>query len=149
DWNLETDEVIRFHKSNEKFFGYSRKEIDAREFWRSHIHPEELPGLKEHLKECLADPEKTSIKTSYRFQRADGTYAEIIDRANIVRNENGRAIRLIGATSDVSQLLNKKNALKLANKRFSYAMKATKEMIWDWNIEQGHIKRSGAFKRIF
>ena len=46
-------------------------------------------------------------------------------------------------------MLNNKNALKLANKRFSYAMKATKEMIWDWNIEQGHIKRSGAFKRIF
>lgn len=149
DWNLETDEVIRFHKGNEKFFGYSKKEIDTREFWKTHIHPEELPVLKQLLKESLADPERTSMKTSYRFQKADGTYAQIIDRANIVRNENGEAIRLIGATSDVSQLMNNRNALKLANKRFSYAMRATKEMIWDWNIEQGHIKRSGAFKRMF
>ena len=149
DWNLETDEVIRFHKSNESFFGYSRKEIDVRDFWKSHIHPEELPRLKQILKETLKDPESTSLRTQYRFQRADGTYAQIIDRANIVRNENGEAVRLIGATSDVSRILQNKQALKLANKRFSYAMKATKEMIWDWNIEQKHIKRSGAFKRIF
>ena len=149
DWNLETDEVIRFHKSNESFFGYSRREIDVRGFWKSHIHPEELPKLKQILKENLRNPEKTSLRTQYRFEKADGTYAQIIDRANIVRNEKGEAIRLIGATSDVSGLMQNKQALKLANKRFSYAMKATKEMIWDWNIEQGHIKRSGAFKRIF
>lgn len=149
DWNLEQDEVTRFHKGNENFLGYSRKDIDCRRFWKDHIHPEELPQLKQRLKESLDDPEKTSLKTQYRFQRADGIYAQIIDRANIVRNDRGEAIRLIGATSDVSRLVENKTALKLANKRFSYAMKATKEMIWDWNIAQGHIKRSGAFKRIF
>ncbi|NJY62749.1 PAS domain S-box protein [Salinimicrobium sp. CDJ15-81-2] len=149
DWNLETDEVIRFHKSNGGFLGYSRREVDRREFWKSCIHPEELTELKQTLKESLQDPEKTSLKTQYQFRKADGTYAQIIDRANIVRNERGEAIRLIGATSDVSRLMQNKSALKLANKRFSYAMKATKEMIWDWNIEQGHIKRSGAFKKIF
>ena len=149
DWNLETDEVIRFHKSNEGFMGYSRREVDRREFWKSHIHPDELTELKQTLKESLQDPEKTTLKTQYQFRKADGTYAQIIDRANIVRNERGEAIRLIGATSDVSQLMQNKSALKLANKRFSYAMKATKEMIWDWNLEQGHIKRSSAFKKIF
>ena len=149
DWNLETDEVTRFHKGNEDFLGYSREEIDNREFWKGNIHPVELPHLKQTLKDSLDDPEKTSLKTQYRFQRADGSYAQIIDRANIVRNEKGEAIRLIGATSDVSKLVENKTALKLANKRFSYAMKATKEMIWDWNIEQAYIKRSGAFKRIF
>lgn len=149
DWNLETDEVIRFHKSNKSFFGHSREEIDQRDFWRNHIEPGELPDLKMLLKNSLTDPERTTLKTHYRFRRADGSYAQIIDRANIVRNEHGKAIRLIGATSDVSQLMNDKNALKLANMRFNYAMKATKEMIWDWDIQQGVINRSGIFKKIF
>lgn len=149
DWNLVTDEVIRFHKSTDKFFGYTRKEIDDRAFWKSHIHPEELPELKKQLRESLQDPNQHHLRTQYRFEKADGTYAQIIDRANIIRNDKGEAIRLIGATSDVSQLMNNKNALKLANKRFSYAMKATKEMIWDWDIEKGHIKRSSSFKKIF
>lgn len=149
DWDLKTDKVVRFSKGNSKLFGHTSTEMDRRGFWKEHIHPEEIPGLKKKLKETLKDPQQHQIKTQYRFRRADGTYAHVIDRGQIIRDENGEPLRLIGATSDISGVILSKNALKVANKRFSYAMKATKEMIWDWDISNGRIKRSSSFKKLF
>ena len=149
DWDLQEDKVIRFYKGAEKFFGYTRDEIDQRNFWKEHIHPEELEGLKEQLKKALSDPYQDQIKTQYRIRRANGSYAHIIDRGHIVRDSKGKAIRLIGASSDISGIINNRNALKVSNKRFSYAMRATKEIIWDWDIPNQRIKRSRSFKKIF
>lgn len=149
DWDLISDEVIRFHKSTEKLFGYSRKEIDQPDFWRSNIHPEDLPEIISNLKRHLDDPNQQHVRSQYRFRRADGSYAQIIDRSSIVRKEDGEAVRLIGATIDISGIMRNKEALKMANKRFSYAMRATKEMIWDWDIVKGRIKRSGSFRKTF
>ena len=149
DWDLETDVVIRFFSGKEKQFGYEREEIDQRRFWREHVHPEELESLRKLLRSTLSNPQRNQIRTTYRFRRADGSYAHLIDRGMIVRDESGRAVRVIGATSDISGLVNRRNALRLANKRFTYAMKATQEMIWDWDIANNIIDRGKAFKKVF
>ena len=39
----------------------------------------------------------------YRFQRIDGTYADIMDRGYIIRNEAGKATRMIGAMMDITE----------------------------------------------
>ena len=148
DWDLETDTVKRFFKGKEKRYGYEKEEVDRRHFWREHIHPEEREGLRKLLRNILKDPGRDQIRTQYRFKRADGTYAHLIDRGMIMRDKNGKALRMIGATSDISGLVNRRNALRLANKRFAYAMKATQEMIWDWDFVNNTIERSKSFEKI-
>ncbi|MFD2518377.1 PAS domain-containing protein [Salinimicrobium flavum] len=149
DWDLEADKVERFFKGNKNLFGYSPEKLGRRGFWKEHVHPDEVADLGNTLRDTLQDPMKNQIKTEYRFRRANGTYAHIIDRGQIVRDENGKAIRLIGATSDISGIVNRREALKIANKRFSYAMKATREMIWDWDIVKDAIHRSRSFKKVY
>ncbi|MEG9328447.1 PAS domain-containing protein [Salinimicrobium catena] len=149
DWNLETDEVTRYLEGKEKMFGYSLETMRERTFWKTHIHPDDLERLTKHLDDTLTNPNAVEIKTQYRFRKSDGTYAHIIDRGRIIRDEEGKALKLIGATSDISEINSSKNALKLANIRFNYAMKATREMMWDWNIEEDTILRSNAFKKIY
>ena len=149
DWDLEKDEVVRFHNSNRELLGYDTTTVDKRNFWRTHIHPDELEELEKILKSTLSNPRKDSIKTEYRFRRADGSYAHLIDRGHIIRNSEGKAIRLIGATSDISEITNKKEALKAANTRFKLAMKATREMIWDWDIVTDKVNRSKSFGNIY
>jgi PAS domain S-box-containing protein len=149
DWDLEQDKMVRFCKGGEKIFGYDREEINHKDFWREHIHPQDLVGLKELFENTLINLQQNEIKVEYRFRRADGSYAHLIDRSHVVRNSSGRAIRLIGATSDISALVEKRNALKNSNKRFNYVLMATKEMIWDWDIQKNEIKRSRTFIQIF
>lgn len=148
DWDLVTNSVQRFFKGKEKLLGYRLDEMIKRNFWKKYIHPEELDALRELQKKALSNPARSQIRSQYRFKRADGSYAHIIDRGMIVRDENGKAIRMIGATSDVSGLIDRKNNLKVANKRFSYAMKATQEMIWDWDLVNNSIERSKSFEKI-
>ncbi|GHA28004.1 hypothetical protein GCM10007103_06870 [Salinimicrobium marinum] len=149
DWDLEQNEVVRFHRGLTEMLGHPASELDKRNFWYKNIHPNEFEERKKILETTLGDPKKDFIKTEYRFRRADGTYAYLIDRGHIIRNHEGKAIRLIGATSDISEITAQKEALRSANTRFKLAMKATREMIWDWDIMTETVNRSRSFARIY
>ena len=149
DWDLTSNEVTRFHRSLKELFGYPSDEVNKREFWRNHIHPDDFIEEKRKLAKILADPNENFIKTEYRFRKADGTYAQVVDKGYIIRDFTGTAVRLIGATSDISEITAKKEALKVANKRFKMAMKATSEMIWDWDVTTDFVTRSKGYKNIF
>ena len=51
--------------------------------------------------------------------------------------------------TDISEIVKSKDDLKIANRRFKYAMKATKEMIWDWDIVDDHILRGKSFHKLY
>src|SRR5690606_17827969 len=97
----------------------------------------------------LTDKKKGFKKTEYRFRRADGSYATVVDKAYISRNESGQAIRIVGAVTDISEITAQKEALRASNKRFELAMKVTNEMIYDWDIAQNRVERSSAFENIY
>ena len=149
DWNIKTNKILRFSKGSNTVFGYPAEIFENNNFWKNHIHPEEIEELKKILHESLRDPEIHLISTRYRLRQANGTYAHIIDRGNIVRNKNGKAVRIVGAMTDISEIAKSKEDLKIANMRFRYAMKATKEMIWDWDIVNDHILRGNSFHKLY
>ena len=110
---------------------------------------QEQEKITRKLRAALEDPKVTHINFEYHFQRKDGSFAMVVDKGYIVRDSQGKAIRLIGATSDISEIKAKEEALEVANERFNMAMEATNEMIWDWNIEEDTIVRSQAFEDIY
>lgn len=149
DWDLKNNNVTRFHRSRKELFGFPSEVVNQREFWETNIHPKDFLREKKKLSEVIRNPKENYIKTEYRFRKADGTYARVVDKGYIIRDHNGKAIRLIGATSDITEITAKKEALKIANKRFELAMKATNEMIWEWDIATDSVTRSKGFKSIF
>jgi PAS domain S-box-containing protein len=72
---------------------------------------EEINPVKENLMKALASGDK-SWKDSYKIKCYDGSIASVTSRASIVRNEEGTAIRLIGATQDVSSIQELEKKLK-------------------------------------
>src|SRR3546814_18127962 len=38
----------------------------------------------------------------YRFARSDGTYAQVMDRGFVIRDEDGSAIRMVGSMTDIT-----------------------------------------------
>lgn len=149
DWDLETNNIIRFHRGVKDIFGYSEKEIDEEDFWTKNVHPREREREALKLKQALNDKKRDTIRTEYRFRRADGTYAKVTDKGYILRNSEGKAVRIIGAATDVSDITAKEEELRLANKRFKMAMKATNEIIWDWDVKNDYVIRSEAFQKIY
>jgi diguanylate cyclase (GGDEF)-like protein len=53
----------------------------------------------------------------YRFQRVDGTYADIMDRAYIMRDVAGKAYRMIGAMMDITERKQMESTLLQSNEK--------------------------------
>lgn len=94
-------------------FGYNlSNQFSEHQFWESHIHPEERKLVTDTLKKALNDPNIVQSELEYRFLKADGTYAYVMDKFFIIRN-NGKAVRMLGAKQDITQRKKEEHHLKL------------------------------------
>jgi len=118
DWDVETGDVVRSGQGLQIFFGYDLKEAAAEEdFWNKRVHPDDLQSLLGHRAEVLADPAQLYWEDEYRFRKKDGQYAHVFDRGYIIRNENGIATRVLGATRDITERKNSEALLLELNTR--------------------------------
>lgn len=99
DWNLEDGSLWW----NDNIWRLTRREPGSVEphigFWKSQIHVEDRERVIGSLEAAL-DGGGEAWSDEYRFARADGTYARVLDRAFIMR-DGGRATRLVGAMMDL------------------------------------------------
>jgi len=51
----------------------------------------------------VVDSDDSRWEDEYRFIRGDGTVAEVIDRAFVIRDDDGKATRVIGSMTDLSK----------------------------------------------
>ena len=70
--------------------------------WLKQIHPEDRRSVAESLDSALRQGREEWLY-EYRKLRSDGTLARILDRAYIVRNKAGTAVRVVGRSVDVSK----------------------------------------------
>lgn len=110
DWNLLNNEVYR-SENFEKLFGYPISDFNSRhKFWDSKIHPDDKEKVNLNLQQSL-EGNDNYWNQEFRIQKSNGKYAYIIDKGIILRNEDGKAIRLIGATQDISEIKANEKAL--------------------------------------
>jgi len=101
DLNLEAGEL----RCNQTFianFGLPPEKTDCLSWRHSRIHPEDRQKAAGSFEAALAG-DGESWMGEYRFERTDGTWADVFDRAYISRDENGKAIRVIGAILDLTE----------------------------------------------
>lgn len=101
DWDMDSDEIW-WNDNLTKVLGYQPEQARGGiEFWKKHLHPEEREKTLANF--GLVVNGQTKIWSGeYRFRRADGSYAYILDRGYALRGGAGRGMRLIGAMMDVS-----------------------------------------------
>ncbi|UHC20102.1 PAS domain-containing protein (plasmid) [Methylobacterium currus] len=101
DWDLGSDH-IRWNEAVQTLFGYTADEVGpSGSWWKSHIHPDDRERVKTSIY-AVIDGVTEHWSDEYRFLRADGRYADILDRGFVLRNERGRATRMIGAMLDIT-----------------------------------------------
>lgn len=72
-------------------------------WWQDRVHPDDKMRVLQSLEEAIADPGVRRWSAAYRFMRADGDYADVFDRGSIIRGEDGRALRAVGAIVDLTE----------------------------------------------
>jgi PAS domain S-box-containing protein len=104
DWDLLTDRIVWTEPSEGKF-GYHRSGRSASAaWWYERLHADDRERVVSSIHSAIADG-AASWTEEYRFRRADGGYAQVRDRAAIVRDPAGDAVRMVGAVVDTSEEL--------------------------------------------
>lgn len=112
DWKVQTDEFV-WNKGIQGVFGYKKEEVGTTSnWWFDRIHPED--SLKMSVKLYSFLEQKTERwQDEYRFKCADGSYKYVFDRGFLLKDNEGKAIRMIGAIQDVTKQKEEEQRLKL------------------------------------
>lgn len=101
DWDIVTDKIYR-GEGFKTIFGYEEFISSLQIRLSIVIHPDDKERVRIELEEAL-DGTAMHWYSEYRFKCADGSYKQVIDKAYIIRNEEGKAIRMIGAVQDITE----------------------------------------------
>lgn len=86
----------------ERFIGEDGTDLAKGDWWRSRIHPDDLDGHAAYHGTCLNDPTCLLYSSNYRIRHGDGSWRDVEDRGQIIRDADGKAIQLIGSVVDVT-----------------------------------------------
>jgi PAS domain S-box-containing protein len=128
DWNLASDH-IRWNEAVQTLFGYAADEVGpSGAWWKSHIHPDDRERVKTGIY-AVIDGGSEHWVDEYRFLRADGSYAAILDRGYVIRNDQGQAVRMIGAMLDITERKRAEEHQRLLTGELQHRVKNTLAMI--------------------
>jgi len=155
DWDIASGEIY-VGDSIEEVFGYKVQNNTVQFIDFNHcLLSEERETVERKLSIALASDSKT-WNDSYMFKRRDGSVAFTTSRASIVRDENRKALRLIGATQDVSRLQELETKLveqaiipETEKTHLPPDKKRSFDVIWHWNIMTDEVFSGEEFEELF
>jgi PAS domain S-box-containing protein len=109
DWNIETNALYVSPRLIE-IFNFAEARLTA-EAWSSHVHPDDMEGYRTALRDCFRQ-RSPKLECQYRIRAAAGSYRWVEDHGLPIRNKAGRAIRLVGAVSDITRRHEAEQALR-------------------------------------
>jgi len=100
-WTLATG-GLSWPQGLESLFGYSQSPSTADiGFWQKQIHPQDRARAAGSIRDALASGD-AHWTGEYRFRHSDGSYLDLLERACIVRDENGRAVQFVGSLMNIT-----------------------------------------------
>lgn len=114
DWNIETDQQI-WNETGAEVFGWQDiiNEPQTMCWWSDRVHPDDRERIEKEFHHVVEDRSLDSWQDEYRFQRGDGTFANVLDRGLVVRDPNGKAVRMVGSMLDISELTRARQLLEV------------------------------------
>jgi PAS domain S-box-containing protein len=115
DWDIEKDET-EWGKNFQEIFGYDVQHY-SKTLWSDNVYEEDKPAIDKLVNEYMEDPSREVIAAEYRFYKANRDIAVVQFRGVFLRDENGKAIRLIGSFRDITNYKDSQYELQRKNKQ--------------------------------
>jgi two-component system, sensor histidine kinase and response regulator len=132
DWDLLANK-ISYGESFETLFGYpagvSNWELEA-----SRFHPEDRDEVMAGMHAFFASREE-AWSGEYRYLCADGSYAFVYDRGYVVRNVEGKPLRMVGSMMNITSQKQTQEDLRVAKETAETANRAKSEFLANMSHE--------------
>ena len=112
DWDIVND-MQRWNESGTAVFGWTeivQRPVSA-SWWVERVHPDDRQRVDEGFFAVVNNPSQDFWQEEYRFRKANGSYADVMDRGYVMRDPQGKALRMVGAMHDITE---RKHAAKQA-----------------------------------
>jgi hypothetical protein len=167
EWNI-PDGSLHWEPTMYRLYGLQRDTPISYEAWLQSLVPEEREVQKSIWNRCAI--EGGNYATEFRIRRPDGEIRTLHAFAFVQHDESGVARRAVGVNIDISpykrmeaelnghrrtleqqvakrtaDLAAKSARLAETEQRFRYALEASNDGIWDWNLKTGAVFYSPAY----
>jgi PAS domain S-box-containing protein len=133
DWNVKTSEVF-FSTRWKEMLGYEEQEISNHlDECLTRVHPDDIVQVKQVIQDHFAKRTPFYI-SEHRVRCKDNTYKWILARGQAQWDEDGKAIRIVGSYTDITERKLSEEQLHQSEERFQIVVRATNDVVWDWNL---------------
>ncbi len=115
DWDLRDDSVWWSEGFLHQFGDFELASGPGSADWSERIHPEDRAAAVASLSEFFTRGGER-WQHSYRFRRADGSFAHVLDRGVLITDPQGKSLRMVGGMTDLSQRLQLEEQLRQAQR---------------------------------
>ncbi len=102
DWDLRHDRITGNDGFVELFGPPPRGEGSVLEYWLARVHPEDAEAMRRRF-ERMHQSHDDAWSAEYRVRDESGEWREVLDRCYLIRDEDGRPARVVGAIMDVTE----------------------------------------------
>lgn len=124
------DGTTRWGGNYFQLFGYEfEKDRRPQEDWEVFVHPNDLERLRESMNAYIQRGDVNKWEEEFRFRKKDGDYIHVFNRAFILKNKEGKAVRMVGSMQDVSELRSFVEKIKRQNQEISEIAHAQSHLV--------------------
>jgi len=115
DWDLVHNEIWLSPRWK-AILGYADYELPStNETWRRMIHEEDIQDAWDRAN-AVIEGKASEYLATHRYWHRDGSFRYLLSRAALLRDQSGRAIRMAGAVTDVTELIQARELAEAANR---------------------------------
>ena len=134
DWDIANNTFYR-SKAVENFFGKDTlKLMSTDDFWQDKFHEDDLQNIKKSIQVAINDPQCDRWELEYRIYNDNKVIIYVADQGVIIRNKKGKATRMVGAMTDISE--QKNMTIKLNELNHSLQLQSTELKRSNEELEQ-------------
>ncbi len=130
----------------EKVTGYSKEEFFQKQFWTTHIHPEDSPKVFAGMNVLF---EIGFFSIQYRFRHKDDSWRWMKNDMKCLFDNHGNPDEIVSTWWEITKEKQMEETLEASNERFELSFKATKNVMYDWDLVTNELWLSDEIYRSF
>ncbi len=110
------EDAIDWSEGFGRLFGYKAEDYPKNiNQWLKLIHKDDLERVEKHFDHCIKNPKLNYWSDNYRLKDNNNSFRYIYDQGYIIRDQNGKALKIVGALQDITNQKNYEAQLEKLN----------------------------------
>ncbi|MBP6686573.1 MAG: PAS domain S-box protein [Lacibacter sp.] len=118
-WETDLEKAVSWgNEMHQQMYGLTlNNEVPSFEEWKMHLYEDDRDWVLQSLNDALASNANIWV-TEYRFLKQSGEVITVYDRTYIVRNAQGKPVRMMGSMMDITERKKAEDALLQSEEKY-------------------------------